>query len=554
MRWSISRKFITIVAVFVIGTAASTLVALNTMGKVAVNGPLYLRIVQGKDLIADILPPPEYIIESYLVANEILEESDSNQRQKSADYLIKKLKKEYFERHEYWIKELEEGEIKKLLIDDSFTPARDFFATLESDFLPAISASEKDKARGILSQKLRPAYEKHRAVIDAIVTKTSERNAKDEESGRNLISRSYFYIIAMALGALSIGLIVSLALSRKIIADVLEVTRATIEAAKGNFLERLNITSQDELGDMARAFENLSVAQKRNSTRLRLVAAGELRNNDGEPIGNDLVAQELNTMVINLSELIVAVRDGFDQVTSQSKELSAASEDVSQGATEQASALEQISVTMKEILLSSKNSAQIAKAGSAIAAETQSSSAAGKQKTMGMMKAMSDISGSSKEIAKIIRVIDDIAFQTNLLALNAAVEAARAGKHGKGFAVVADEVRTLANRSATAATETSALVESSVKQVELGLAEAQKSVETFNEIANQISKFSDNISEISNASDAQMASVQQVDMGLQQVSNATQRATAVAEETASAAKDMHTSAERLRGLLDKFKV
>jgi methyl-accepting chemotaxis protein len=199
-----------------------------------------------------------------------------------------------------------------------------------------------------------------------------------------------------------------------------------------------------------------------------------------------------------------------------------------------------------------KQNADNAAQANNLSSEARKAADSGSEAMGRMSSAINDIQKSSEETAKIIKVIDEIAFQTNLLALNAAVEAARAGQHGKGFAVVAEEVRNLAARSARAAKETAELIENSAEKTRAGNEIAEKTEAALKGIVAGATKVSDLVAEIAAASKEQSEGIGQVNTGLGQIDQVTQQNTANAEESAAAAEELSSQAAHLQQMLSRF--
>ena len=262
----------------------------------------------------------------------------------------------------------------------------------------------------------------------------------------------------------------------------------------------------------------------------------------------------VNDTIDSLNEILGNVRSTVEEVTRAAMQVSDTSTALSQGATEQAASLEEITSSMGEIGSQTRLNAENANMANSLAHEARDAAEKGNAEMGQLTDAMNEINESSKNISKIIKVIDEIAFQTNLLALNAAVEAARAGRHGKGFAVVAEEVRNLAARSATAAKETSEMIENSIKTVERGTGLVAKTGDALSDIQNSSVKVADIIGEITTSSNEQAQGISQINEGLTQIDKVTQTNTASAEESASAAEELSGQSNQLRELVDRFKL
>jgi methyl-accepting chemotaxis protein len=246
-----------------------------------------------------------------------------------------------------------------------------------------------------------------------------------------------------------------------------------------------------------------------------------------------------------INHVVIQLQEGSDQVASASQQVSAASQSLAEGATEQAASLEETSSSLEEMASMTKKNADNAAQANTLASQARKAADNGSQAMGRMNTAITDIQKSSNETAKIIKVIDEIAFQTNLLALNAAVEAARAGEAGKGFAVVAEEVRNLAMRSAEAAKNTSSMIEESVKNSKNGVDIAGEVGKALNEIVQGIGKTTDLVAEIAAATNEQAQGIDQVNSAVGQMDKVTQSNAANAEESASASEELSAQAEQM---------
>jgi methyl-accepting chemotaxis protein len=254
-----------------------------------------------------------------------------------------------------------------------------------------------------------------------------------------------------------------------------------------------------------------------------LVAKGDLSHRIEVKTSDEtgMLMQALKDMNASLGNIVGEVRNTTDSINTASQEIAQGNADLSQRTEEQASSLEETASSMEELTSTVKQNAENARQANQLAANASDIAVKGGQAVDSVVQTMASISTSSKKIVDIISVIEGIAFQTNILALNAAVEAARAGEQGRGFAVVASEVRNLAQRSAAAAKEITALIDDSVDKVDIGSKQVDQAGATMNEIVSSIKRVTDIMAEIASASNEQSSGIEQVNQALMQMDEVT---------------------------------
>jgi methyl-accepting chemotaxis protein len=267
-----------------------------------------------------------------------------------------------------------------------------------------------------------------------------------------------------------------------------------------------------------------------------------------------IVTKTVMSMSGHLRTAAAALDEGISQIDIASSQVATSSQALAEGASQQAASLEETSASTEEITSMTRNNAQSSRAAAEVMTTVHNKVAEGNRALEEMMVSMQEINTSSDKIAKIIKVIDEIAFQTNILALNAAVEAARAGEAGAGFAVVADEVRNLAQRSAQASKDTAALIDESIASSRSGKERLEKVSNVIHAITSSAEEVKTLVDSVSSGSEEQTRGIEQISKAVAHMDQTTQTTAATAEEAASAAEELSAQAQTMGGAVRQLRV
>jgi methyl-accepting chemotaxis protein len=526
-RLSLGNKFRVLISCFVAGFLIFGLASYSTLHQVKVNGPRYQRIIAGKDLQADILPPPAYILESYTSVLEAL----TAKTPEDLNRVLEKgnaLRKTFEERMQFWASNLGSAEMLKVLNDECKPPAMQFFDLCDGTFASALRSGNRDAAEELFQKRMRPLYETHLAAILKLVSKADAFTAAEEKAVGALVARSETLLFAALGGLVLLVIFLSRTVSNSITSTLKRTAEVLNAVARGDFRQKLEHKVDDEIGQMATSVNEMvgsirsvllheviewgtvaenqkKALQEQELAHIQLQKAQTLLSAVNTAVSGDLtqsvdvrgtdaigqVGEGLGILIgafrvsiEHFAKAIASVDAASHQLSSVSTEMSATAEETAGQSTSVSAAAEQVARNLQTVAAASEQMSasvsEIAKNASYAAKVSVEAVGIAESTNQTIVK----LGESSSEIGNVIKLITSIAQQTNLLALNATIEAARAGESGKGFAVVANEVKELAKATAIAAGDIS-------NKVENIQADTVRAVQAINQITDVINKINE---------------------------------------------------------------
>ena len=433
---------------------------------------------------------------------------------------------------------------------------------IRDELIKLVNENKKEEAIALYNSE----YEKELNNLQDTLVKigdyaknNAERNYHSAITTKNI---TFIVLILISIGSIVSCIYMVFGLVKLLTKPIVELEEAAKKLEKGILDVEIKFESQDELGILANSFRNTCSFLKTIVLDINEIL-GELSDGNFNVNSSRLehyigdfsttkdsiqkIIESLNYTFFEIKEATVQVKGGAEQVAETSQT-------ISEGATEQASAIEELTASLGEVNEKVQNSVKHAKETNVITSELGVKIEESNEKMNEMVKAMEEIDNSSRNIREIINTIASISEQTNLLALNAAIEAARAGESGKGFAVVAEEVRKLAEESSQAVKDTAELIESSIKSVEKGKIIADTTAVSLKEAVKKTEEAVKLVDNISNISEVQAVSINQINGGIDQIADVVQSNSAIAEESAAASEELSAQADTLESMINRFKL
>ncbi len=547
---TISRLTKWIGAIVILGYLGTLIASQYSISVLKVGWPIYNRIAMGKDLVADILPPPAYLIESYLEATLALQGAlDATHSQSDTDLAkhaerLKALQKDYEDRHTFWrTQDLSDG-LKAAFLTGSYEPGEQFWKTVNERFLPALAKNDKAEARRAYGD-ITKLYLQHRAQIDKTVEIANKENdAFLQDAGRQ---ETVDVAVMWAVALLVLGLVVVAAAGVlfRIVGPVNKLKEVMGELASGDHNLDLQFTSRsDEIGEMARAvdvFRTNAIERERLEAAAKETREKEVLRQQALDryllIFKDAITQNLEILLQEVDRL----RHSSGLLLSSADQSSREAGSAANSCSEAASSAQAVAAATEELNASIREIAGQAQHTSSIVGETTEKAKVTDQEVGKLTEAVN-------KIDSVITLIRTIAQQTNLLALNATIESARAGEAGRGFAVVAAEVKALSEQTAKATEEIA-------QQIQTVQVTTETAATAIRAIGSQVGEIHSLATSVAAAVEEQQAATADIARnvhiaatGSQEAAESSRIVTEVAEQTGSEAKQVSSASDQLQAV------
>lgn len=546
--------------------ALSVLVVGVTIALVRFGGPMTEENTLQDALLADILPPPAYSVEPYLLASLMIADPVRAERHVAR---LDVTRTEFRQREAFWNDTPVPPELQAQL-DATLASANDFWTILDGQFLPAMKAGDAARMRAVHAGALARAYTAQHAHVLKLVEMSNAYRATMVAANHRLTAG----LLALA-GAITLALVVAVIWAARLIRQRAIEPMARFSGAMETIAAgELGVAIEgagrpDEIGAMARALEVFRTAARaqRQAERdqravvealgegIAALAAKDLTFRFARPFPEryEALREDFNRALGMLGGAMAMVCTGAQSVERSIAEIRTATDDLAMRNEHQANRLADTARSMADVTGAIGAVARDAATMHRGMDETTARARSGHEVVERAGTAMTAIAQSAQDIAMIIEVIDSIAFQTNLLALNAGVEAARAGESGKGFAVVATEVRGLAQRSAEAADQIRGLIARSGKEVAEGVDLVGESGTTLTDIIAAIAPMADLVGSIAQSAGRQAERLAEVDRSVAAMDDMTQANAAMVEQCSAASRSLSEEARALIAQFESFR-
>lgn len=532
------RQLLVLISTLLLGFFLSGLINHKTLLDVQINGPIYRQIELEKDLIADILPPPEYLLESWQVVLEMLVSSPAELNALTEQ--SRKLRDEFEARHQYWSNNLAEGKLKTALVEDAWSSGLKFLDLRDRQFIPALQAGNREQALAVLAT-MKTSYAEHRRYIDDSVKLAGEEYQALQGEAEQMVAADNSISIAIGLLTLSIIAVMGRAVYRNLarVGDPLYAAELVRHIAIGNLA--IGIKAQNNHDD------SIFCSLKELQSRLRHLVG--------------LISEKSDKVAVESGQMAAVARQAAATTQAQLNSVAASTEEMS-------CSIANIANNAQEALNISKQSSASCEQG----VDVINNAVLGMQKIAATVKeasgAVLSLGTQSERISSVVQVIQGIADQTNLLALNAAIEAARAGEQGRGFAVVADEVRKLAERTSQATQEIEDMImsiqigmkgavgdmETGVRQVDSGVVLANDAGESIRQIRKDAIRAAQVVADIAAALEEQRSTCEHIAANVERIAVTSEQNRIAAEQVSCGAVALENTSQQLRNSVRRFMI